>query len=300
MRWFWFFLLCSCRHDPIQTKQANAQPSPQEVQVPSTSKERLLQDVVWLSAQERNGRGSLTDDAKGVASWIAEQWRASDLEVSLQEIPGTNHQVNVIGIHRGSEEAIIFGAHYDHLGVIDGQTYFGADDNASGISVLLGLTRALASYKGRTLIFIAFGAEEEGLLGSEAYVQDPVYPLKNTQVMLNFDMVGRDFLESASGKQNTFAVVGAEGGQNFSELLQKATEEEHGHVRLFSAHFLSWLGFERSSDDFPFREHGVTALFFSTSMHPDYHKPSDTIEKIESSQLQLIANVAIRFLYSLE
>src|SRR5262249_15204746 len=127
------------------------------------------------------------------------------LEVTLVRARGTT--ANVVGLLRGTDprlaqEAIVIGAHYDHLGrggegslAPDevGTIHPGADDNASGTAAVLALARAFAAGGGapRTLVFVAFGAEEMGLLGSEHYVRHPAVPLDRTALMVNFDMVGR-------------------------------------------------------------------------------------------------------------
>src|SRR5690606_39593226 len=109
---------------------------------------------------------------------------------------------NVIGIKRGGPQAVLVSAHYDHLGVDrQGRVFPGADDNASGAAVLLGLARAAARRSFRhTVLFVAFGAEEAGLVGSGVYVSRPTWPLDRTLAIINFDMVGRRFFDWCSGR----------------------------------------------------------------------------------------------------
>jgi Zn-dependent M28 family amino/carboxypeptidase len=129
---------------------------------------------------------------------------------------------NVIGILPGKDpararDALVLGAHYDHLGRTDGHVHLGADDNASGTALVLGLAKALAATGGMpgTLVFVLFSGEEIGLLGSTHHTRHPVIPVEQTVAMLNFDMVGR----MRDGKVN---VAGVESGTGLRGLLTDA------------------------------------------------------------------------------
>ena len=195
---------------------------------------------------------------------------------------------NVIGIIKGRDpilknEAIVIGAHYDHLGrggqgslaVNSTEIHHGADDNASGTSALIELARQFRKAKSnkRTLIFISFGAEEEGLLGSKHYVNNPVFPLNKTIAMINMDMVGR--LRRA--KLN----VGGIGTAGLWENLIKARAKSRFHLGLTQDGF-------GPSDHSSFYGKKIPVLFFFTGTHKDYHKPSDTAEKINYRGLESI------------
>lgn len=293
-----FWVACRPTSPPQYAPQSRPAPTTEEMALASLSESAMYNDVAWLSSSEQQGRGSLSEDAKRVAAWIAAQWTSAGLTVSTQEIPDTNGQVNVLGVLPGSEEVILLCAHYDHEGVKDGQIYHGADDNASGVSILLALARALAPhYRGPTLVFLAAGAEERGLLGSLAYVKAPLFPLEKTRFALNFDMVGRNLFESAKGREKAFAAVGAEDLPALKVEIEYFAKVTGGEALCLGANLLKLVGYEKSSDDFSFRAAGVPAVFFSTSMHPDYHKPTDTLEKIKPSQLLLIAKVACHILF---
>ena len=112
--------------------------------------------------------------------------------------PADRRADNVVGVLPGTDpalagESVVIGAHYDHLGRIGGAVYHGADDNASGTAVVLGLAKAFAAAGGapRPLVFVLFSGEEMGLIGSGHYVRHPVLPLERAAAMINFDMVGR-------------------------------------------------------------------------------------------------------------
>jgi aminopeptidase YwaD len=213
---------------------------------------------------------------------------------------------NVIGILEGNDaalktEAIVIGAHYDHLGKggqgsrAEGSTeiHHGADDNASGTAALLELARRFAKEKNnkRTLIFVAFGGEEEGLLGSKSYVDNPVFPLEKTVAMLNMDMVGRL-------SENKLTVGGIGTANEWKDLVNSKNLTESGVATLTglsnvppvkvknpsanAAKFSLQLNEEGfgPSDHSSFYGKQIPVLFFFTGTHGDYHKPSDTADKI--------------------
>jgi aminopeptidase YwaD len=212
---------------------------------------------------------------------------------------------NVIGILEGNDaqlknEAIIIGAHYDHLGkggqgslaVNSTEIHYGADDNASGVSAMLELARQFAKEKKnkRTLIFIAFGGEEEGLLGSKFYVNNPIFPLNKTVAMINMDMVGRlkdDKLtvggigtanEWKSLVESKNEIIPKVYGDSKKATSSNAFAEKRESVYRFSLQ-LNEDGFG-PSDHSSFYGKQIPVLFFFTGTHEDYHKPSDTADKI--------------------
>jgi aminopeptidase YwaD len=209
---------------------------------------------------------------------------------------------NVIGILEGNDsvlrnEAIVIGAHYDHLGkggrgslaVNSTETHHGADDNASGVSAMLELARALAKEKKnkRTLVFIAFGGEEEGLLGSKFYVNNPAVPLARTVAMINLDMVGRL-------NENKLTVGGIGTASEWNEAVKRKndimfdTNNGYGVGGKFALQ-LNEDGFG-PSDHSSFYGKQIPVLFFFTGTHGDYHKPSDTADKINYEGLLKITN----------
>jgi peptidase M28-like protein/PDZ domain-containing protein/PA domain-containing protein len=194
---------------------------------------------------------------------------------------------NVIGILPGTDpalasEAVVIGAHYDHLGRADGVVYPGADDNASGSAVVLGLARAFAAAGGadRTLVFALFGAEELGLIGSRHYVDHPAVPLDRTVAMVNFDMVGR-----LSGR--TLSVGGGDSGNRLRTLVTAAAQLEGLAPDVHGSPY-------GPSDHARFYAAGVPVLFFYTGAHSDYHRPSDTADKIDAAGMARVAALGAR------
>ncbi|MGB7070566.1 MAG: M20/M25/M40 family metallo-hydrolase [Pyrinomonadaceae bacterium] len=212
---------------------------------------------------------------------------------------------NVIGILEGRDpilknEAIVIGAHYDHLGrggqgslaVNSSDIHHGADDNASGTSAILELARLFAKEKEnkRTIIFIAFGGEEEGLLGSKYYVDNPVWPLNKTVAMINLDMVGRL-------KEEKLTVGGIGTASEWKDLVNaKNAAVGIGHLTNGSAALAKapLFALQLNQDGFGPSDHSsfygkqIPVLFFFTGTHIDYHKPSDTAEKINYEGLAKI------------
>jgi aminopeptidase YwaD len=196
---------------------------------------------------------------------------------------------NVVGILPGvdpalAQEAVVVGAHYDHLGRRGGAVYPGADDNASGTAVVLGLARAFAAAggAGRTLVFVLFSAEEIGLVGSGHYVRHPAVPVERTVAMLNFDMVGRM-------RDDRVNVIGVESGSGLRDIVARAAAAEALPAALRDSPF-------GPSDHARFYAGRVPVLFFHTGIHADYHRPSDTADKINAAGLGRVASLAARIL----
>ena len=237
----------------------------------------------------------LAAKSKSAAAYQRLAWSISlDTNLVRNELPA----YNVIGMLEGADpvlknEYVVIGAHYDHLGrggegsgslaPRSGDIHYGADDNASGTAGVLELARVLRAQKPRpkrTIIFVAFGGEEEGLLGSNYYVNHPLIPLASTVAMINMDMIGR--------MQNRRLVVGGVGtAKEWREILAADTE------KLFQL-TLNEDGFG-PSDHSSFYGKQVPVLFFWTGTHTDYHKPTDTFEKInyedEAGILRLVARI---------
>lgn len=218
------------------------------------------------------------------------------LSITLEPIRGRAE--NVIGILPGSDpalrsEAIVVGAHYDHLGLgyygtrdssTEGQIHHGADDNASGTAVLLHAARQLAesnSRPRRTLVFIAFSGEEVGLLGSRYYVEHPLFPLSTTKAMLNLDMVGRL-------RDNRLTVFGTHSARELSGIVNEAAQEAGLEINESDR-----VG---RSDHMSFYNKKIPALHFFTGSHLDYHRPTDTWDKLNLEGMaqisDLVASVA--------
>ena len=186
---------------------------------------------------------------------------------------------NVAGYLPGtSSDYVVVGAHYDHLGLGGenslspssvGKIHPGADDNASGVAVILELAHRYASLDSENrlgILFLAFAGEEIGLLGSSHWVDNPTRPLESAVAMLNFDMVGRI-------KDGKVYVGGIGSAEPFSELVGEAASATELTVDKSRSSY-------SSSDHTSFAAKKIPVLFFFSGLHSDYHKPSDTADKI--------------------
>ena len=201
---------------------------------------------------------------------------------------------NVVGVlpcadPAHNKEAVVIGAHYDHLGEGFGEDiYFGANDNAAGVGVLLEIARAFASLPlrpRRTVIFVAFDAEEIGRRGSKQYIHRPVVPIRNTVLMINFDMIGRN------EPNHIYAV-----GTRSSDELHRIHLEMNRHTELQLAHPESLrLG---RSDHSPFYQVGVPVMYMFGGRDVDYNTPQDTWDKLIPGKVEKVARLS--FLTALE
>lgn len=242
---------------------------------------------------------------------------------------------NVIGILDGSDpilknETIVIGAHYDHLGrggegslaQREGEIHYGADDNASGVAGLLELARIFSAQRPRrTIVFIAFSGEEEGLLGSNYYVNHPIVPLANTVAMINMDMIGRM-------KDNKLIVGGVGTAPEWRSMIEAenfvqgttvaanvgTTPQPKGFPMVVSANGRAIVTSDAAkqfqltlnedgfgpSDHSSFYAKQIPVLFFWTGTHEDYHKPSDTADKINYVDEMRIVGLAASIVRELD
>jgi Zn-dependent M28 family amino/carboxypeptidase len=222
-----------------------------------------------------------------------------NLRVSLNvNVESTRATVNnVLAYLPGkTDEYVIIGAHYDHLGhgyydslapSLIGQIHPGADDNASGTAGVLELARLLAPKKGqlqRGILFMSFAGEELGLLGSAEWVKEPTLPLGKAVAMLNMDMIGRI-------KDDRVYIGGVGTGADFKSLLEEEQSKSKFKIE-YSA------GGYSASDHTSFVTKKIPVLFFFSGLHSDYHKPSDTWDKINAPSaaqlLDFIDDVALK------
>jgi hypothetical protein len=211
---------------------------------------------------------------------------------------------NVLGYIEGTDdevkhELVVVTAHYDHLGKRGDAIYNGADDNASGTSSALEIAEAFALAKKngegprRSVLVMLVSGEEKGLLGSEYYVKNPIFPLENTVANINIDMVGR-IDEKHKDQPDYIYVIGSD---RLSSELHEINEKVNA----------SYLGLELDytyneeddpnryyyrSDHYNFAERGIPAIFYFNGTHQDYHRSSDTAEKINFDKMEKIAQLA--------
>jgi len=214
-----------------------------------------------------------------------------DANLDVQRIVKTAH--NVAGYLPGTtDEYVAIGAHYDHLGLgeqyslapsLAGTVHPGADDNASGTAGVIELARWFSTQpkQKRGILFLTFAGEELGLLGSSYYVNHPTFPLDKDVAMINMDMIGRV-------REGKVFIGGVGTGTTLKKLLEEITPKYGLHIDYSEAGY-------GSSDHTSFTTKQVPVLFFFSGLHADYHKPSDTWDKIDAPDaakvLQLVAEV---------
>lgn len=202
---------------------------------------------------------------------------------------------NVAGYLEGTDpemkdELIVIGAHFDHVGLGEygarnredkGQIYNGADDNASGTSGLIELAEAFSKAKPkRSILFIAFNGEENGLLGSRYYTNiESIKPLEKTVAMINLDMIGRN-----DPKQIWV------GGPFYGKDVKAIVEEANKSIGFELFYNVGLLNF--ASDQGPFLRKEIPAIFFFAGLHDDYHRPTDDVDKLDTKKIENVTKLA--------
>lgn len=261
----------------------------------------------YLASDELEGRGSGQAGNKKAADFIAGRFKEYGLQpyddngyfqhfnyhkteytgfLRLRTVRVSVDCTNVVGVIKGfTNRCILFGAHFDHLGIKEGNIYNGADDNASGTTALLELAEAFAKSGKKpkhTLVFVAFSAEEVGLIGSRYYASYPVLPLKNHELMINMDMIGRlrstgnqwrglmNVVEWNTNRIITTPVLNLQSGNLSKRIKNLIHKLDDNYPFRFNLTMAGWR-----SDHAEFNSQGVPVLFFHTGDHPQYHQTTD-------------------------
>ena len=246
----------------------------------------LLKDIETLSSDLFAGRKTGTEGNKAAAEYISARFIEAGLK-SFQDkyrhpfsfknrkselINGTN----LIGFVKGkTDNVIVISAHYDHLGVTNSMIYNGADDNASGVSVLIGIAEYFKVHKPHnTLLFIAFDAEEMGLQGAYAFLKEPVISKKSIIMNVNMDMV------SHNDKSELYA-VGTYKTPILKEIIEDA--DDNTGINILFGHDIPDSGkddWTMQSDQGSFAKENIPFIYFGVEDHDDYHKPTDKFASI--------------------
>jgi len=271
----------------------NAAPA---VAAPEITEASLMAHVTFLTSKELGGRQLGTAGEKAAAAYVEKHFRAAgfapvkDTMIVPVLRPERPETLNVVGILRGqSDRIVLVGAHLDHLGVRDGKLYPGADDNASGVAALLEICRLLASAElKKTLVCVAFGGEEAGLVGSRAFVREATVELAKIDRMVNLDMLGRPLFESLFGqaKPDGLGVIVHKIPETELDEVLAITKAEGVETMSLPEAWIRKLQAGFAYDSMPFNERGVATLFFSSSLHADYHQPTDTADRLAPRQLR--------------
>lgn len=242
----------------------------------NTGTAELRKALEEMSAGQVNASGRFTGQVE-----VRSRKRCTTLETE-----------NLIGVVEGTDlkdEAVVVVAHYDHLGVRDGEIYYGADDNASGTAAVMEIAGAFAAAAEeglrprRSVIFLAVSAEEIGLYGSRYYTENPLIPMDMTYACVNIDMIGR-----ASNKLKSDPDY-VSGYAYLSEGILAVARRNNG---IFAPGLADRMEYRErlrgGSDHYHFSRNGVPSLFYFAGIHNDYHEPGDTPDKILYDRMEQI------------
>ncbi|HEV7228395.1 M20/M25/M40 family metallo-hydrolase [Brevundimonas sp.] len=271
---------------------------------------QLWSDLSILAADDMQGRGPSTPGGEKARAYIVSRFEEMGIAAPamgrLQPFQATSRRgaavngVNVLGVIPGTRRAdryIVVTAHYDHVGAPDGVIHNGADDNASGVATMLALAAELKRQAPEhSVIFVAFDAEESGLLGAKHFVEAPPVPLESIALNLNFDMTAR---AETDGK---LWVTGTYQHPSFRPLLEgmapvggislafgKDTPQDTGAN--------NWV---EASDHGAFFRANVPFLYLGVEFHPDYHQPTDDVERVRPEVFQSSTTLAIQSFRALD
>ncbi len=281
----------------------------------------MKEDVYALADDKMNGRETGTEGEAQAAAYLQERFQSiglapkgtegaytqtftftpssnphGDPDFTGPKTDSTRTGTNVIGFKKGTgETTVIIGAHYDHLGMGGRGSLYregdaihnGADDNASGVAVMLKLAQELVTKETtHSYLFIAFSGEEIGLLGSNYFVKNPTIDTKKVSYMINLDMVGR------MNEEKAVAVHGVGTSPIIKQTL--FVNNEQG---LSIAEHESGIG---PSDHTSFYNADIPVMFFFTGQHEDYHKPGDDAEKLNYEGMEMLSSYILSIVNDLE
>lgn len=256
----------------------------------AVTQSRLLDDLRILASVEMEGRRTGTEGAVKARKFLQNRFT----EIGLKPAFGNSYEqsfefknrrgetlqgVNLAGVIEGRNKNlwIVVCAHYDHLGKVGNDIFFGADDNASGVAALLALAERFVKEKPlHNMLFLAPDAEEMGLQGSRYFVANTPFPIEQLALNINMDMVSR------SDKNELYA-VGTYHYPVLKKILSKQTVKgftlKFGHDEPNSGQVGN--DWSNASDHAPFHQKGIPFIYFGVEDHEDYHKPTDTFERIQ-------------------
>ena len=273
----------------------------------SITAQDLKKHLYIIASDDMEGRMTGSEGLRKAAKYITDEYRKygishpKSMNSFYQTIPGSYFGTrrgnsfpdsdNILGYIEGTEkpnELIVISAHYDHVGKNkEGEIYNGADDNGSGTVALLELAEAFQKAKKagkapkRSVLILHVTAEEIGLQGSRYYADNPVFPLENTVVNLNIDMIGRSDPDN-EGKNYVYVI----GSDMLSSDLKKISENANNKTTKLELNYKyddpnDPMRLYYRSDHYSFAKKNVPAAFYFDGIHADYHKTTDTAEKID-------------------
>jgi Zn-dependent M28 family amino/carboxypeptidase len=236
--------------------------------------------------------------SEGIPDSFIDKINSKELSISyFTSLPSISIDTeNVLGYLEGTDkkdEVIVITAHYDHIGLRGEQINNGADDDGSGTSAVIEVAEAYALAKAaghgprRSILFMTVTGEEKGLIGSHYYTNNPVFPLESTVVDLNMDMIGRHDKVHDDDREFVYLV----GSDRLSTELHELSEKANSTFTKLSLDYTyndesHPMKIYYRSDHWNFAKHNVPIIFYFNGVHDDYHRPTDTVDKIEFDLLQ--------------
>lgn len=267
--------------------------------------DELKDHLYTFASDEFEGRDTGEPGQKMAAEYLKNEYQQLDIPSPLgeddyfQEVPGSfftrgnvKDTENVLAFIEGSEmpeEILVISSHYDHVGIDDeGNIYNGADDDGSGTVAILEIAEAFMEAKEdgfgprRSVLFLNVTGEEKGLVGSRYYTENPVFPLEQTVANLNIDMIGRIGNDMEDAGDYIYLI----GSDKLSTELHELSEEVNNQYMNLNLDYTyndenDPNRFYFRSDHYNFAKHDIPIIFYFNGVHPDYHKPTDTPDKIE-------------------
>lgn len=273
--------------------------------------EDLKKHLYIVASDEMEGRDTGTEGQKKAGRYLIEQYKKNNISFPkkadgfYQKVPSEymsrgfspklNNSENIWAFIEGSEkpeEILVISAHYDHVGMKNGEVYNGADDDGSGTVALLEIAQAFMTAKKdgygpkRSILFLHVTGEEHGLHGSRYYTDNPLFPIENTIADINIDMIGRRDDEHKDTNNYIYVI----GSDRLSTDLHNINEEANKkYVNLVLDYRYNDLNdpnrFYYRSDHYNFARKGIPSIFYFNGVHADYHEPGDTPDKIEYDAL---------------
>jgi len=267
-----------------------------------------MADLRQVASAEFEGRATGTAGGLKARAWVADAFQRAPLEPAgssgfLEPFPTKDHGegANVVGRLAGTEPGlptIVVSAHYDHLGRKNGAVYYGADDNASGTVTLAAAARWFAAHRPRhTMVFVAFDGEEIGLLGSKAFVRSPLFNASQTAIDVNLDMVSRN-------DRNEIYASGVYRSPWLKPIVMDVQRRAGVTIKIGHDRPAKKRGdpddWTNESDQGAFNDVHVPFLYFGVEDHADYHKPTDTVDKIDPTFFGNAADMIVEALVTLD
>ncbi len=267
---------------------------------------QLLHDLQILANDSMQGRKTGTAGGEKARRYIIKRFGEIGLQayqdsfkhpfsIKIGNPQKSLQGVNVLGYINGdSDKILVISAHYDHEGIKNGNIYNGADDNASGVSALLAIAQYFNQNPSRyTILFAAFDAEEQGLLGSKAFLMDEIIPIENIKININMDMISRN-------ENYEIYVAGTYHYPQFISMVNSVDLNSPVNILLGHDNPALKEDWTFSSDHGPFHSKKIPFLYFGVEDHEDYHKATDDFEKIDTEFYHQVVESILKIILELD